>query len=177
MSVTSLNIKGVFDQYFKALVLFSDRYIGCREESESIVQDTFVYLWERKLEFENSVALKSWLYTTVRNKALNVIKHQKILSEYHSDIREKTSEVYYMRSLMEEETRRLLLEAVHQLPEQCRRVCLLALDGYDNQRMAEIMEVSVDTVKFHKKNAYKLLREKLKHMDWRTVYMLLSPLI
>jgi len=175
LSGSFLDFKVLFDQYFKALVLFADRYLECREESESIVQDTFMMLWEKKPYFENSLALKSWLYKTVRNKALNVIKHQKILKEFSQEqFQEKSSEFYYMQSLVEEETRRLLFEAIAQLPEQCRRVCLLNLDGHDNQEIAVLMNVSVDTVKFHKKNAYRILREKLKQVGPGILFLLLG---
>lgn len=158
-----LDFKVVFDRYFRALVLFAERYLGCREESESIVQDTFVFLWEKPQQFANEAAMKSWLYTTVRNKALNVLKHRKVQMEFtRGQLQEKESEVYYMQSLIEEETRRLLFAAIDVLPEQCRRVCLLNLDGLDNHKIAEVMGISLDTVKFHKKNAYRLLREKMK---------------
>lgn len=160
-----LNFKVVFDRYFRALVLFAERYLGCREESESIVQDTFVFLWEKPQQFTNEAAMKSWLYTTVRNKALNVLKHRKVQLEFtRQQLQKKESEVYYMQSLIEEETRRLLFAAIDVLPEQCRRVCLLNLDGLDNHKIAEVMGISLDTVKFHKKNAYRLLREKMRRV-------------
>lgn len=158
-----LNFKTVFDNYFATLVLFSERYLRCREDSESIVQDTFVALWEKQQQFENMLAVKSWLYTTVRNKALNNLKYQKIRWDYTSrQLQEKQGEEYFMKSLIEEENRRLLFSAIDALPEQCRRVCLLSLEGLDNMQIAEAMKLSLDTVKFHKKNAYKILREKLK---------------
>ena len=68
----------------------------------------------------------------------------------------------YMRSVIEEETRRLIFTAIDSLPEHCRKVCLLNLEGMDNQEIADELQVSLNTVKFHKKNAYKLLRDKLK---------------
>ena len=72
---TRLDFKQVFDQYFNSLVLFADRYLGEREESESLVQDTFLALWENRLEFPDELSVKAYLYSTVRNKALNVLKH------------------------------------------------------------------------------------------------------
>lgn len=45
-SGTRLDFKSVFNQYFNSLVLFADRYLGEREESESLVQDAFLALWK-----------------------------------------------------------------------------------------------------------------------------------
>ena len=77
-------------------------------------------------------------------------------------LRDEDAELYYMRSVIEEETRRLIFTAIDSLPEHCRKVCLLNLEGMDNQEIADELQVSLNTVKFHKKNAYKLLRDKLK---------------
>lgn len=107
--------------------------------------------------------MKAYLYSTVRNKALNVLKHRKIEQHYMNEIlQDEDAELYYMRSVIEEETRRLIFTAIDSLPEHCRKVCLLNLEGMDNQEIADELQVSLNTVKFHKKNAYKLLRDKLK---------------
>lgn len=158
----SLDFKKLFDEYFYTLVLFSEHYLFCRPDSESLVQDTFIALWKKRCDFAEPRAVKAWLYATVRNKALNVLKHRKIESEYAEALAvERESEAYYMKSLIDEETRRLLLAAINSLPKYCREVCLLNFDGLDNQEIAKVMNISVDTVKFHKKKAYRLLREKL----------------
>jgi len=160
---TRLDFKQIFDEYFNSLVLFADRYLGVREESESLVQDAFLALWENRLEFPDEISVKAYLYSTVRNKALNVLKHHKIEQQYMDDVlRDEESEAYYMKSVIEEETRRLIFSAIDSLPEACRRVCLLNLEGLDNQKIAETLKISLNTVKFHKKHAYQLLREKLK---------------
>lgn len=160
---TCLDFKQVFNQYFNSLVLFADRYLGEREECESLVQDTFLALWENRLEFPDEISVKAYLYTTTRNKALNVLKHRKVEREYmHNILQEADAELYYMKSVIEEETRRLIFTAIEALPEHCRKVCMLHLEGMDNQEIAEELRITLNTVKFHKKNAYKLLRDKLK---------------
>ena len=112
-----LDFKLVFDQYFNSLVLFADRYLGEREESESLVQDAFLALWENRLEFPDELSVKAYLYSTVRNKALNVLKHRKIEQHYMNEIlQDEDAELYYMRSVIEEATRRLIFTAIDSLP-------------------------------------------------------------
>lgn len=160
---TRLDFKHVFNQYFNSPVLFADRYLKEREECESLVQDTFLALWENKSEFPDEISVKAYLYTTVRNKAFNVLKHRKVEREYvHDVLQEEDSELYYMKSVIEEESRRLIFSAIDSLPEHARKVCLLHLEGMDNQEIADELKISLNTVKFHKKNAYQLLRDKLK---------------
>ena len=102
---TQLDFKQVFDQYFNSLVLFADRYLGEREESESLVQDAFLALWENRLEFPDELSVKAYLYSTVRNKALNVLKHRKIEQHYMNEIlQDEDAELYYMRSVIRRNT-------------------------------------------------------------------------
>ncbi|WP_018337763.1 RNA polymerase sigma-70 factor [Butyricimonas synergistica] len=158
-----LDFKQVFHQYFHSLVFFVDRYLEEEEESKSIVQDAFLALWEKHLEFSDELSVRVYLYSCVRHKALDVLKHRKVEQRYASEIlQDEAAESYYMESVIEEETRRLISAAIDSLPENCRKVCLLILDGLDNQEIANELKISLNTVKFHKKNAYKLLREKLK---------------
>lgn len=158
-----INFQKVFDQYFKSLVLFAERHLNNSEESESVTQDAFMALWENRSIFPDEISIKAYLYSTVRNKALNILKHQRIVNEYNSEsLQEIDTEHYYMRSVIGEETRRMIFTAIDSLPEQCRNICLLHLDGLDNSEIAYLLNISLNTVKFHKKNAYKLLREKLQ---------------
>ena len=46
--------------------------------------------------------MKAYLYSTVRNKALNVLKHRKIEQHYMNEIlQDEDAELYYMRSVIE----------------------------------------------------------------------------
>ncbi len=65
--------------------------------------------------------------------------------------------------LIEEETYRLLDAAIQQLPSRTREVILLAPQGRNNPEIAEILGVSINTIKTLKKNAYVDLRQMLSH--------------
>ncbi len=158
-----LAFRTIFDCYARSLVLFADRYLTCREESESIVQDVFILLWESDVRFKDELSVKSYLYITTRNKCLDILRHRKVEHSFLANSRsEEEVDPGYIKCLIEEETRRLIFSAIEALPEQCRKVCLLNLEGKDNTEIANLLNISLNTVKFHKKNAYKILREKLQ---------------
>lgn len=48
------------------------------------------------------------------------------------------------------------------LPERCREIFLLHLEGYDNDAIAKKLSLSIETVKTQKKRAMKTLRNNLK---------------
>ena len=61
---------------------------------------------------------------------------------------------------MQEEIYRELYMAVRELPEKCQRVFELHLEGKKNDEIAEILGISVLTVKSHKQNAIHILKRK-----------------
>lgn len=50
--------------------------------------------------------------------------------------------------MIEEEAYRILRQAIEQLPEQTRKVMLLALEGKDNREIAETLSMAVGTVTY-----------------------------
>ena len=116
---------------------------------------------------------KSFLYTTTRNLCLNHLKHKKIEHQYIQAIKieeEEAEEQFYLEEVTYQETHRILRAAIDQLPPQTREVILVSLDGKNNNEIAETLDISVNTVKTLKKNAYKFLRESLGS---RNLYILL----
>lgn len=159
----TLNFKKTFDLYFRSLVMFARQFRICEEECESIVQDSFVALWEKRNDFPDYFAVRAYLYTTVKGKALNILHHRKTEANYVSQrLQTEENEINFMKSVIQEETQRLLFTAIESLPEQPRKILLLNLEGKSNPEIAELLNMSVDNVKFHKKSAYKILREQLK---------------
>ena len=60
-----------------------------------------------------------------------------------------------------QETLRLLSFAISQLPPQTREIIQLGLEGNNNTEIADLLHISVNTVKSMKKSAYRRLREIL----------------
>ena len=62
-------------------------------------------------------------------------------------------------SFQKEEVFRLLFKQIDLLPERCREIFLLHLEGYDNDAIAKKLSLSIETVKTQKKRAMKTLRK------------------
>ncbi|MCT4586484.1 MAG: RNA polymerase sigma-70 factor [Carboxylicivirga sp.] len=154
--------KQVFDSFYKGLFLFARKYIASDSEVEDLLQEVFVMLWEKKDQLADAMSLKAFLYVSVRNKALNKLRHQKVVDEHQKEMLLNLSgEAFYKENLIEEETYRLLLNAIDTLPVQTRRVCQMVMNGARNVDIAEELEISKHTVKYHKQQAFSVLREKL----------------
>ena len=126
--------------------------------SADIVQDVFAKLWQIRDDFFYLHQVKAFLYTAVRNHALNELEHSKVAHEYEQKIIAKKADAFFRDAIVEEETFRILSEAIEKLPTQMRAIMQLALEGKKNAEIAERLNVSSETVHTLKKVAYKKLR-------------------
>jgi len=153
----------VFDTYFHALTAFAYKYVPDQLVVEDMVQEAFISFWEKRQDFDHLSALKSFLYTSVRNKCLNHIKHQAVRKKHESNlVYELESDHSYDNHVVEEETFNQLLTEIKLLPDSAQEIMILALNGLKNQEIADELDISINTVKTQKKIAYSKLKQKLE---------------
>lgn len=153
--------KSFFEEFFTSLVLFCNKYINDEEKAADIAQDSFIKLWKSEIDFTSKEKVKSYLYTTSKNNCLNIIRRNKIESEYLDD-EKLNSEFFFRDNIIEEETYAMVYRAIETLAPQSKRIILMAVKGYANQEIAERLDISVNSVRTLKKNAYKRLKGLLK---------------
>lgn len=173
MLINTNNFKFFFQEYFEPVFQFARKYTENDAIARDFTQDAFIKLYEKRKDFDVIEKAKSFLYTTTRNLCLNYLKHKKIELQYFQEIKiedEEAEEQFYLEEVTYQETLRILRAAIDQHPPQTREVILVSLDGKNNNEIAETLDISVNTVKTLKKNAYKSLRESLGS---RNLYILL----
>lgn len=162
----------LFDAYYIPLCIFANKFIENEAAAADIVQDCFIKLWQIRADFFYIHQVKSFLYTSIRNKALNELEHDKIVHDYADKFIERSKDSFFQDHLIEEETYRILTEAINQLPTQTATVMHLALEGLKNGQIAENMGVSEETVRTLKKIAYKKLRIYMKDYYYLIFFMI-----
>lgn len=155
--------KQLFNSYYPSLCLFASNIVFDYSVAEDLVQEAFVSFWEKSGDFNSEQAARSFLYTSVKNRCLNHLEHNKVIKK-HKKITQQTSanSSEINNKIIEEETHRLIYNAINELPTQCKNVILLSINGLKNSEIAEELHVTVNTVKTQKKIAYKQLKIKLK---------------
>lgn len=152
--------KQFFDSLYPSVCTFAQKYLQDIVLAEDVAQEAFVKFWKQKERFINFKAAKGFIYTVTRNDCLNQIKTKKLHSEILSN--ELNTEEYFYEAITELETYRMVHQAINGLARQTRKVVLLSMNGYKNPEIAEELQVSINTVKTLKKNAYRELRSALK---------------
>ena len=150
----------LYSDYYAILVVYACNFVRQQEIAEDIVQELFITMWEKEISFLSFASFKAYLYNSVRNMALNYLKHQDVEEKYIEYIQESYGEVDESE-INDEEVYRLLFKVVDELPARCREIFLMYMDGKKNDQIADILNLSVETVKTQKKRAVKHIRERL----------------
>lgn len=153
----------VYHKYHHYLYSLAFRYLKDVELAEDAVQHVFVKLWDSARYIDVDINMKNYLYTMTKNFVLNQIRDNKemISLNYENAQIEITDESSDVVSIMEDkQLLSLLYEGIQHLPPQKKEICHLKIDeNKSNQEIAEVMGISVNTVKSHYQESVKMLRD------------------
>ena len=170
-------LQSLLKQFYSPLCLFADRLLGDKAASEDIVGEAFIKLWNKRDNFENLQNLKAFMYITVRNACLNHLKQVKRDSLNQKQLAYLTGEKeeFVLNEMIRSEILQEIMQEVNNLPEQCGKVLKLGyLEGLRNQEIADLMNISVHTVKNQKARAIQLLKVRLRDRDLMSLLFLLT---
>lgn len=156
--------KCLYDYYYAALCIYVNRILRESESAEDLVQEVFVAIWKSTKKFSDMQELTRYLYRACYNNALIYVRNNRIHNTILSSIsteKDFSADDVYALTIREEVTRQLYVH-IQALPSEQRKVMLLSIEGHSWEEIAEILGVSVNTVKTHKARGFKTLRLKLK---------------
>ena len=157
----------LFRQHYEPLCFFAHRFVRDFDGAEGIVQEVFVRLWDTRATLSIHTSVRSYLYTAVKNSCLNHIKRASFSSPL--DDQETWTDTTMLRpdaQLESNEMAEAMERAIDNLPSKCRQIfCLAKYDGLSYQEIAEIQNVSINTVKTQLKRALKSLSKSLQYLQ------------
>ena len=153
-----------YELYFVPLKYFALRYVDNEDLACDFIQDVFLNLWNSRQTFSNEIAVKVFLYRAIRNSCLNHIRNKDIHEKHHQYLSEQQTEESFFTHIIEAETYLAVKRVFSQLPEQTRRIYDLSLDGKSHAEIAELLNISVNTIKKHKNTANHFMREQLRNI-------------
>ena len=171
---TSIDINGLirgneksfqilFINYYSVLVSFAMKYLESQDVAEDIVQDVFVKIWERREKLGEIDNLSAYLYQMVRFKSFNYLRAEKIRQDATKSFAEELDEIE-MNEYIKNETFRIVMQTLEDLPPGSRNVFSRAIQGYSAKEIADELGIAVETVKKQKQVARRILKEKLGNL-------------
>lgn len=155
----------LFHKYAPMLYAFVVSILKDEPESEGVVQDIFLKIWEKRKELQTGYSFKSYLFTIAYNATKKVYR-QKILDNRY---KQETAIVMSQNSSSELsvfEYRNLLDYVdtiIDRLPPTRREIFIMSKkDGLKNEEIASILKISEQTVKNQLVSARKFLIAQAK---------------
>lgn len=157
----ALAFRAFFERYHDALA----RYLRQRglsvAETEDVLQQAFLTIWEKRAEIRPDLPLRGYLFRIGLNRARNRFRDTSrltALSHEADDVEGPALDVIRQQELGE-----ALRQAIASLPAKRREVFELCyLKEFSYREAAEALEISPKTVENHMGTALKELREKLR---------------
>ncbi len=183
-NLAKLSKEEVFEQFFKnfypRLVYFAFQILADKNKAEDIVQEAFVKFWDHKEAVSpNPIAIKNFLYATVKNSSLNSVRHEKVVEKYKSNyIPSEAEEATIINYIIQSEVLAEIHQAIQNLPESCQRISRMGyLEGMKNHEIAATLGISINTVKTQKQRAMQLLRLRLNPETFALLALVLDNAI
>jgi RNA polymerase sigma-70 factor (ECF subfamily) len=170
-------LQSLLKQFYSPLCLFADRLLADSAAAEDIVGESFIKLWNKRTDFESLQNIKAFMYITVRNACLNHLKQAKrdSLSKKQLAYLTGEKEEFVLNEMIRAEVLKEIMREINNLPEQCGKVLKMGyLEGLKNQEIADLLNISVHTVKNQKARGIQLLKIRLRNRDLMTFLILLT---
>ncbi|MBL4716569.1 MAG: RNA polymerase subunit sigma-24 [Bacteroidetes bacterium] len=125
-------------------------------ESEDVLQETFIEVFRDLKNFQRKSTLSTWMNKIAIRKAIRKTKRQIDTDSFSEDYK---LEMEDGRDYLTGED---LDRAIKSLPTKCRTVfCMIEVEGYKHQEVAEMLRISEGTSKSQLSYAKKLLQQML----------------
>jgi RNA polymerase sigma-70 factor (ECF subfamily) len=153
----------IFRDHYPGLVGFSQSILHDRTAAEEVAQEVMVELWRRRFTIAVQTSLKAYLFRSARNRALNVIRHEKIVTREEENIAAALpAPPAADRPILEGEIEAAIQAAVRTLPPRCREVFELSrFRGLTYAEIANTLDLSIKTVEAQMGKALRLMRIEL----------------
>ena len=159
--------------YFSKMKRFAQEFVVSEEDAENIVHDVFLEIWEKKGVLSFQINLLALLFTSIKNKCIDHLRHKMVVRDANSELEEEyrlnmqikfdSLEAFDQNLFNEKDIETLLMKAIDSLPEKCRTIFIKSkLEGKKQKEVAAELDITVNTVETQIGIAYKKLRLELK---------------
>ena len=165
--------ESILKRYKNGIYNMIYQMIKNREETEDIVQETFVKAFKSLESYNDTYAFSTWLYKIAFNHCIDSIRKKKLKTlpldkpmvlkegETHHEIKDESTSPE--SDLLYSEKKRMILETIQALPERYRIAILLRhQEDRSYEEISHILKLPIGTVKARIFRAREMLKKKLQ---------------
>jgi RNA polymerase sigma-70 factor (ECF subfamily) len=162
--------KYLYDRHYVLLCRIAFTYLHDTHLAQMLVDDTILHIYEKRETLLINVSLRAYLVRSVSNRCVSYLRSEyekrEILFSEVDNPEDRLFSVadgdYPLAILLEKELESEIKSAIKRLPAECRMVFEKSrYEGKDYETIAKELAISVNTVKYHIKNALSRLNREL----------------
>ena len=170
-------------EHMDALFSTALRLTGNRQDSEDLVQDTYLKAYQYYHSFEPGTNFRAWIFRILMNNFINnyhkktrtppSVEFSKVEYAITDDLSVEEAESILknstqFRSMFDDE----IVAAIEEMPEDYRIAVLLCdIEGFSYKEIADILDIPIGTVMSRISRGRKILQKFLLHYARREGYL------
>jgi len=160
--------KELYEKYSPYFFGICRRYMPTIEDAEDVLVMGFTTIFASLNTFKGEGSFENWMKRIIINTAIVTIrenkKHYNLDEEY--DEEGKNGNLKSENIIYSQINTKYIMEQIRQLPEQKKMIFnLYAIEGYSYDKISEVLEISVGTVRSQLAKARKILQKKIKIVE------------
>lgn len=153
----------LFKDNYNSYIYYALGFVKNEEDAKDIVSSIFEYVWNNYESLKTETSLNPLIYTLLRNKCIDHIRHQNTKINYQNKLLSKGIPFEELKFQELDETTFIVKEILNKLPDRMKDVVTkIFIEGKKYKEVSEEMGISVNTVKTHVTRALTTFRENLK---------------
>ena len=163
------------DLYYEQLCNYAKNLARDDYQSEDIVQNVIVRIWQQRDKLNSNINIKNYLYRSVYNEFIDQYRRSNAITALEKKYIEGLDIVLEDEDFNNSERiMAMVMKTVENLPPKCRETFLLSKkEGLTYIEIAEYQNVSVNTVEKQIGKAIRIVRETLKDKIKTVLFLLL----
>lgn len=164
------------DLYYEQLCNYAQNLARDDYQSEDIVQNVIVRIWQQRDKLNSNINIKNYLYRSVYNEFIDQYRRSNAITALEKKYIEGLDIVLEDEEFNNSERiMAMVMKTVENLPPKCRETFLLSKkEGLTYIEIAEYQNVSVNTVEKQIGKAIRIVRETLKDKIKTVLFLLLG---
>ncbi|WP_333862761.1 RNA polymerase sigma factor [Sphingobacterium sp.] len=154
----------IYELYAEPLIEYASRKVRSLEEARDLIQDLFIYLWEKRADLNINQSLRAYLFRALNRRILNHYRKNNTQEEYASYISKMADAIVDPDLSVEvKELEQNIQFALSKMPNKVREIYRLSREEYLSVReIAHHLNLSEQTIKNQLTTALSIIRQVLK---------------
>ncbi len=157
----------IYRQYYKKVYLFARKHTSDSILAEDILHDAFLKLWEKRTLINPNVPIEAQIFVITRNLIINQYRREISKQQVYEQLTAAQKKADTDADDLSPNTVQQIHAAIEALPPKRREIFKMSkLEGFTYEEIAEVLQISKNTVESQMVKALRFLRERMAHLPF-----------